>query len=95
MTNTAMVTALATYYRTPWAVAGAVAWSSFMVATVSIGLSGGVHYASESVEGLIMGATIGSIIGSRFHLDKPRPSQIQFSPFQMGDATDLSVGNRW
>ena len=95
MTNTAMVTALATYYRTPWAVAGAVAWSSYMVASVSIGLSGGVHWASDAATGLIMGATIGATIGSRFRLDKPKPSQIQLFPFQVGDATGLGVGGRW
>ena len=95
MTNTAMVAALAAYYRTPWMVAGAVAWSSYMVATVSIGLSGGVHWASYAATGLIIGTTIGAIIGSRFRLDKPKPSQIQLVPFQMGDAIGLSVGGRW
>ena len=95
MTNTALVSALATYYRTPWVTAGAVAWSSYMIAAVSIGISGGVHWTSDAATGLIMGATIGATIGSRFRLDEPEPSRVQLLPFQMGDATGLSVSGRW
>ena len=95
MTNSAMASALAVYYQDPWVTTAAIGWTSYMMAVVSIGGSGGVHWTSDAVTGLVMGTTIGTSIGLRFRGDPDHETRVQFLPFQAPGGGGLTVYGGW
>ncbi len=76
MTNTALSTTLITYFHDQaWVKLAAYSWMTYIMASVVLGNSGGVHWASDAVAGGFMGFTVGYTVGKSF-LEKNNPTNI-------------------
>ena len=67
MTNMAMSAALSTYYRDkPWVPVVAYSWCAYIAASTTLGVQGGVHWASDVLAGGLIGWAIGYTVGKEF-----------------------------
>lgn len=67
MTNMAMSAALSTYYRDkPWVPVVTYGWCSYIAASTTLGIQGGVHWASDVLAGGLIGWAIGYTVGKEF-----------------------------
>ena len=67
MTNIAMSAALSTYYRDkPWVPVVTYGWCTYIAASTTFGIQGGVHWASDVLAGGLIGWAIGYTVGKEF-----------------------------
>jgi len=67
MVNMALAASLASYFDdSPWVQVSAYAWAAYVMASVTLGAQGHVHWLSDAVAGGAMGFCIGWTIGHNF-----------------------------
>jgi membrane-associated phospholipid phosphatase len=67
MTNMAMSAALSTYYHDkPWVPVVTYSWCAYIAASTTLGIQGGVHWASDVLAGGLIGWAIGYTVGKEF-----------------------------
>jgi membrane-associated phospholipid phosphatase len=68
MVNTAMAASIYSYHRNEdWALAGALAYSSYIGVSMTLGVNGHAHWMSDAVAGFLMGAGIGWTVGDSYY----------------------------
>jgi membrane-associated phospholipid phosphatase len=98
MVNMAMIASLLGYYpEKRWLWPAGFSWALYVMASVTIGAQGRVHWLSDAVAGGLMGFGIGWTVGRRFYRDRMLDStkdvsrEDEFSIYLVGNATGVTI----
>lgn len=92
MVNMAMASALVSYYREKkWLWPVAFGWALYVMASVTFGAQGHVHWLSDAVAGGLMGFGIGWTTGSNFYKDRFSKNKIENNNSLFGNNLDINI----